>query len=68
VADVLTERQIQVFKHLTLGRSYPRIGRAPHIAPETAPTHTISIRRKLHVNSKRELVGPSLSTRLGTPV
>jgi DNA-binding NarL/FixJ family response regulator len=64
VADVLTEREAQVFELLSRGRSYVQIARAFQIAPETARSHTISICQKLDVKSKRQLRGKSLSTRL----
>ena len=64
VADVLTEREAEVFELLSRGRSYVQIARAFQIVPETARTHAISICQKLNVKSKRELRGKSLSTRL----
>jgi DNA-binding NarL/FixJ family response regulator len=63
INDVLTPSETRVFEHLTLGRSYAEIGRALHIAPETARTHTGSICKKLNVNGKRELIGMPLPFR-----
>lgn len=57
---LLTPRESEVFELLTLGRSYAAIGRALHIAPETARTHTVSICHKLNVAGKQELIGLSL--------
>lgn len=57
---LLTPREAEVFGHLSRGSSYVRIGHALHITPETVRTHTLSIRRKLDVSSKRELIGMSM--------
>lgn len=57
---LLTRREAMVFEHLRSGRSYAEIADALHIAPETARTHTRSIRRKLDVASKRGLIGHEL--------
>jgi DNA-binding NarL/FixJ family response regulator len=62
----LTAREMEVFEYLSLGRSYTEIGCALHITPETARKHTISICRKLHAKSKRELIGMPLSIGLSS--
>lgn len=53
----LTKREIQVLELLILGRSYVEIGAALHISPTTVRTHSDNIRKKLHVPSKRALIG-----------
>src|SRR5580692_7991164 len=55
--EALTPRELEVFGHLVLGRSYAWIARKLGIAPTTARSHTVSICRKINVASKRELIG-----------
>jgi DNA-binding NarL/FixJ family response regulator len=56
----LTRRERDVLKHLTAGQSSSQIALALGIAPETARTHIASVRKKLGVASKRDLIGLSL--------
>jgi len=60
---LLTPRELEVLAHLSHGGSYAQIGRALHIAPETARTHTVRICRKLGVKSKRDLRGMPVRAR-----
>lgn len=55
--EPLTPREIDVFEHLRLGRSYPEVAEQLQISKDTVTTHAKSIRRKLGVRSKRELIG-----------
>ncbi|MGA9285446.1 MAG: response regulator transcription factor [Solirubrobacteraceae bacterium] len=56
-ASTLTPRETEVLAHLSRGRSNPEIARTLQISVETVNTHVASIRRKLNVQSKRELIG-----------
>jgi DNA-binding NarL/FixJ family response regulator len=56
-ASLLTPRETEVLEHLSRGRSNPEIARALQISVDTAHTHVANIRRKLKVQSKRELIG-----------
>lgn len=53
----LTRRERDVLQHLSRGESAEEIALALRVRPETIRTHTASIRRKLNVASKRELIG-----------
>jgi DNA-binding NarL/FixJ family response regulator len=64
VADVLTPRERAVFVLLSDGASYAAIALEMQISIETVRTHAASIRRKLGVQRKYELVGMQLSSRL----
>jgi DNA-binding NarL/FixJ family response regulator len=54
---LLTQREREVLQHLSRGESAEEIALALRVRPETIRTHTASIRRKLNVASKRELIG-----------
>lgn len=56
-ASALTPRETEVLEHLIRGRSNPEIADVLHISAETVHTHVASIRRKLNVQSRRELIG-----------
>jgi DNA-binding NarL/FixJ family response regulator len=56
-ASHLTPRETEVLAHLSRGRSNPEIAQALQISVDTVHTHVASIRRKLNVQSKRELIG-----------
>jgi DNA-binding NarL/FixJ family response regulator len=53
----LTRREAEVLEHLSRGRSAGEIALDLKISVETVRTHISSIRRKLDVQSKRELIG-----------
>jgi DNA-binding NarL/FixJ family response regulator len=57
---LLTPRESEVFELLVLGWSYPKIGRALNIEPESARKYTVSICHKLNVPGKQELIGMHL--------
>lgn len=54
---LLTPREREVLRHLSRGKSAAEIALALHRSPATIRSHTSSIRRKLDVSSKRELIG-----------
>jgi DNA-binding CsgD family transcriptional regulator len=54
---LLTPREREVLKHLSRGESAAEIALALRRSPATIRSHTSSIRRKLDVSSKRELIG-----------
>jgi DNA-binding NarL/FixJ family response regulator len=56
-AQALTPRELQVLEHVSAGRSSMDAALALRISVETVRAHTASIRRKLGVRSRRELVG-----------
>jgi DNA-binding NarL/FixJ family response regulator len=56
-ASLLTPREIEVLRHVSANRSNPEIAGELHISIETVSTHVASIRRKLNVKSKRDLIG-----------
>jgi DNA-binding NarL/FixJ family response regulator len=53
----LTPREEQVLTHLSRARSYGEIAAALKVSPETVRKHTANICRKLHVQSRQDLIG-----------
>lgn len=53
----LTPRETEVLEYISIGRSNPEIARVLHISVETVHTHVAHIRKKLKVQSKRDLIG-----------
>jgi two-component system, NarL family, nitrate/nitrite response regulator NarL len=64
-APVLTGRETEVLRYLSQDKRYAEIASALEISPETVRTHAVSIRRKLNVQSRRELVGMPVLTQPG---
>jgi len=56
VHNPLTEREHEVLRFISEGADYKTIASRLFISPETVKTHTKSIYRKLHVNSKGEAI------------
>lgn len=56
VNNPLTEREHEVLRFISEGADYKTIASRLFISPETVKTHTKSIYRKLHVNSKGEAI------------
>jgi len=56
VNNPLTEREHEVLRFISGGADYKTIASRLFISPETVKTHTKSIYRKLHVNSKGEAI------------
>jgi DNA-binding NarL/FixJ family response regulator len=56
-AEVLTGREKEVLVLLAKNASYSEIAAVLHMAVRTAETHAASIRQKLHVQDKRDLIG-----------
>ncbi len=52
----VTEREIEIIRHLVSGKSYREIGELLFISVDTVKTHTQNIYKKLHVNNKIGLV------------
>lgn len=52
----LTERQLQVLKHLANGLSNKEIAEATHLAEGTVKVHVAAIYQVLHVNNRMEAV------------
>lgn len=57
VTSLLTARELVILGHLNDGDSYASIARALGIAIETVRKHAASIRRKLNISRRVELVG-----------
>lgn len=57
VTSLLTARELVILQHLNDGDSYGSIARALGIAIETIRKHAASIRRKLNISRRAELVG-----------
>jgi DNA-binding CsgD family transcriptional regulator len=55
-ADELSERELQVAKHIAAGLSHKEIARLINIAPATARNHTQTIYGKLQVSNKAKLI------------
>lgn len=60
----LTNRETEVLKSITEGKSYSEIASQLHISSETAKTHIRSIYKKLKVNSKSEVVKRAITDKL----
>jgi DNA-binding NarL/FixJ family response regulator len=56
-APPLTPREAEVLGHLSRGEMYAQIARALGIGVETVRTHATSVRTKLGVAGKQELIG-----------
>lgn len=59
----LTDRETQVLEHLSRDETYAEIALALEISAETVRRHTVSIRRKLGVASRGDLVGLPVPSR-----
>lgn len=60
----LTNRETEVLKSITEGKSYSEIASQLHISSETAKTHIRNIYKKLKVNSKSEVVKRAIQDKL----
>jgi DNA-binding NarL/FixJ family response regulator len=58
----LTERETQVLRYLSADKRYAEIAYALQIRPETVRKHAVSIRRKLNVRGRRDLIGMPVPT------
>jgi len=65
-ATPLTPREAEVLEYLSRGQSHAEIAHALQLGVETIRTHSASIRRKLGVRNKRELIGLAIPPRLET--
>lgn len=52
----LTERQLEVLKLVCLGRTFPEIAAELEMPVRTAKAHTDTLRHKLGVKHKRDLI------------
>jgi DNA-binding CsgD family transcriptional regulator len=52
--EQLTQREIEVLKYLTSGKSIEEIGKSLHISKNTMKTHLKNVYRKLKVNDRNE--------------
>jgi len=52
--EQLTQREIEVLKYLTSGKSVEEIGKCLHISKNTTKTHLKNVYRKLKVNDRNE--------------
>jgi ATP/maltotriose-dependent transcriptional regulator MalT len=50
--EQLTQREIEVLKYLTSGKSIGEIGKSLHISKNTMKTHLKNVYRKLKVNDR----------------
>jgi two-component system, NarL family, response regulator NreC len=53
---VLTQREIEIFKHLADGKNNRSIGKLLHISTRTVDTHRANILKKLNLRTNAELV------------
>ncbi len=60
-AAKLTPREVEVFEYLSRAHSQAEIANALQLGVETIRTHSAHIRRKLDVDSNRDLIGLRLS-------
>jgi DNA-binding NarL/FixJ family response regulator len=63
--SLLTPRELIVLEHLSRGDSYTEIALAINAKVETVRKHTVSIRRKLNIGRRGELVGLLMSQSRG---
>jgi DNA-binding NarL/FixJ family response regulator len=61
----LTARELEVLAQISAGHSYPQTASALRISVETVRAHTRSVRCKLGVSSRRELVGMPIPSWVG---
>jgi DNA-binding NarL/FixJ family response regulator len=61
--SLLTDREYEVLKYMSLGWSYPRIAAEMHLATSTIKSHSASVRRHLGVERKADLTGLSIPQR-----
>lgn len=54
--EAISEREKQVLQHMVLGRDAKRISAELNVAVETVKKHIAHIYKKLHVNSKAQLI------------
>jgi DNA-binding NarL/FixJ family response regulator len=66
-APPLTPRELQVLEHMSAGHSYRKAASVLRISVETVRAHTTSVRSKLGVSSRRELVGMPVPSGARTP-
>lgn len=62
--DTLTSRELDVLRHLALGRSNQEIGEALHISNETVKTHVGNVLSKLQVENRSQAIVQALKRRL----
>lgn len=63
-ATLLTEREMQVIKLITAGRSVPQIANELYLAPTTVKTHVQRIYEKLGVSDRGAAVAEAMRRRL----
>ncbi|GCD77059.1 DNA-binding response regulator [Thermaurantimonas aggregans] len=54
--DVLSEREVDILRHLINGLDYRQISERLFISPNTVRTHISNIYKKLHVNNKAQAI------------
>ena len=62
--ETLTSRELDVLRHLALGRSNQEIGVALHISNETVKTHVGNLFSKLQVENRSQAIVQALKRRL----
>ncbi|MEW6387449.1 MAG: response regulator transcription factor [Thermodesulfobacteriota bacterium] len=62
--DALSNREIQVLRHLALGQTVREIAEAYHLSPKTVDTYRLRLLRKLNLRNNAELSRFAIQNRL----
>ena len=62
--DTLSNREIQVLRHLALGRTVKEIAQAYHLSPNTVHTYRLRVLKKLNLRNNSELSLFAIQNRL----
>ncbi len=62
--DCLSNREIQVLRHLALGRTVKEIAEAYHLSPKTVDTYRLRLLRKLSLRNNAEISRFAIQNRL----
>ncbi len=62
--DTLSNREIQVLRHLALGRTVKEIAQAYHLSPNTVHTYRLRLLKKLNLRNNSELSRFAIQNRL----
>jgi two-component system invasion response regulator UvrY len=62
--DCLSNREIQVLRHLALGRTVKEIAEAYHLSPKTVDTYRLRLRKKLNLRNNAEISRFAIQNRL----
>ncbi len=62
--DCLSNREIQVLRHLALGRTVKEIAEAYHLSPKTVDTYRLRLLKKLNLRNNAEISRFAMQNRL----